>query len=155
MKNKSCVTHRTRHNMNPRSLIKHELRAIQHTWTEEHVDLAHKTACSQNETEHEARVSEPQHETKTQDTSAGIRTPQSNMKQGTQTRECTTRAHSKLHTHMKTGHDGKLFQVTKLLNDTRPKRQYPDRYVLKCLTTFICTYCIKISCSWLEKLKKP
>ncbi len=46
-----------------------------------------ETAHSHNETEHGARgVSEPQHKTETQDMSAGIRTPHSNMKQGTHTR---------------------------------------------------------------------
>ncbi len=53
-------------------------------------------------TENGARVSEPRHVTKTQDMSAGIQTPRSNMKQGTQTRERATRAHSKPHAHMKT-----------------------------------------------------
>ncbi len=43
--------------------------------------------------------------TKTQDMSAGIRTPCSNTKQGTQMRERTARAHSKPRTHIKTGHD--------------------------------------------------
>ncbi len=41
---------------------------------------------SHNETEHRARVSEPRHETETQDMSAGIRTPCSNTRQGMQTR---------------------------------------------------------------------
>ncbi len=67
-----------------------------------------ETAHSHNETEHGARVSEPQHETETQDMSAGIRTPRSNTKQGMQTRERTARAHSKPHTHIKTGHDGSV-----------------------------------------------
>ncbi len=40
--------------------------------------------------------------------SAGIRTPCSNTKQGTQTRERTARAHSQPHAHMKTGHDGSV-----------------------------------------------
>ncbi len=40
-------------------------------------------------------MSEPRHETETQDMSAGIRTPRSNMRQGTQTRERTARADSK------------------------------------------------------------
>ncbi len=53
-------------------------------------------------TENGARVSEPRHVTKTQDMSAGIQTPRSNMKQGTQTRERATRAHSKPRAHMKT-----------------------------------------------------
>ncbi len=53
-----------------------------------------ETARSHNKTEHGARVSEPRHETETQDMSAGIRTPRSNTKQGTQTRERTARAHS-------------------------------------------------------------
>ncbi len=58
------------------------------------------------ETERGARVSEPRHET--QDMSARIRTQCSNMKQGTQTRERTTRAHLKPRAHMKTGHDGSI-----------------------------------------------
>ncbi len=45
-------------------------------------------------TENGARVSEPRHVNKIQDMSAGIRTPRSNMKQGTQTRERAARAHS-------------------------------------------------------------
>ncbi len=49
----------------------------------------HETACSHNKTEHGAWVSEPWHETETQDMSAGIRTPRSNTKQGTQMREHT------------------------------------------------------------------
>ncbi len=48
-----------------------------------------ETAHSHKETERGARVSEPQHETETQDMSAGIQTPRSNTKQGTQTRERT------------------------------------------------------------------
>ncbi len=36
-----------------------------------------KTAHSHNKTEHRARVSEPHHETETQDMSAGIQTPRS------------------------------------------------------------------------------
>ncbi len=53
-------------------------------------------------TENGARVSEPRHVTETKDMSAGIQTPRSNMKQGTQTRERVTRAHSKPRAHMKT-----------------------------------------------------
>ncbi len=53
-------------------------------------------------TENGARVSEPRHVTETQNMSAGIQTPRSNMKQGTQTRERATRAHSKPRAHMKT-----------------------------------------------------
>ncbi len=67
-----------------------------------------KTAHSHNETEHGARVSKPRHETETQDMSAGIRTPCSNMKQGTQVRDCMARAHWNPHAHMKTGHDGSV-----------------------------------------------
>ncbi len=63
-----------------------------------------QTAHSHKETERGAWVSEPQHKTKTQDIIAGIRTPRSNMKQGTQTREHTARARSKL----KPGHDGSI-----------------------------------------------
>jgi len=48
-----------------------------------------ETAHSHKETERGARVFEPQHETETQDMSAGIRTPRSNTKQGTQMRERT------------------------------------------------------------------
>ncbi len=60
------------------------------------------------ETERGAQVSEPRHETETQDKSAGIQTPRSNTKQVTQTRERTARAHSKPHAHVKTGHDGSI-----------------------------------------------
>ncbi len=72
-----------------------------HTWTrvrgaERTRDLAHTM------TENGARVSEPRHVTETQDMSAGIQTPRSNMKQGTQTRERATRAHSKPRAHMET-----------------------------------------------------
>ncbi len=67
-----------------------------------------ETPRSHNETEHGARVSKPSHETETQDMSAGIRTLHSNMKQGTQTRERTARAHSKPHAHTKTGHYGSV-----------------------------------------------
>ncbi len=67
-----------------------------------------ETAHSHKETERGARVSEPRHETETQDMSTGIRTPRSNMKQGMQTREHKARAHSKPHAHMKTGHDGSI-----------------------------------------------
>ncbi len=67
-----------------------------------------ETAHSHKETESGARVSEPRHETETQDMSAGIRTPRSNMKQGMQTRERTARAHSKPHAHMKPGHEGSI-----------------------------------------------
>ncbi len=60
------------------------------------------------ETEHGVRVTEPRHKTETQDMSAGIRTPRSNMKQGMQTRERMARARSKPHAHLKTGHDGSI-----------------------------------------------
>ncbi len=96
--------------MNARSRYKHELRATQQNtrgqnsvWQSEL-----ETAHSHKETERGARVSEPRHETKTQDRSAGIRTPRSNMKQDTQTRERTARAHSKPCAHMKPGHDGSI-----------------------------------------------
>ncbi len=67
-----------------------------------------ETAHLHNETEREARVSESRHETKTQDMSAGIRTPHSIMKQSTQTRECMARARSKPHAHVKTRNDGSV-----------------------------------------------
>ncbi len=69
-----------------------------------------ETAHSHKETELGAQVSEPRHETETQDMSAGIRTPRSNIKQCMQTRERTARAQSKPRAHMKTGHDGSLSQ---------------------------------------------
>ncbi len=69
-------------------------------------DITRMHAHSHKETERGARVSEPRHET--QDMSARIRTPRSNTKQGTQTRERTARAHSKLRAHMKPGHDGSI-----------------------------------------------
>ncbi len=74
-----------------------------HTWTrvcgaERTRDRAHTM------TENGARVSEPRHVTETQDMSAGIQTPRSNMKQGTQTREHTrSRALT-----WKRGHDGSI-----------------------------------------------
>ncbi len=67
-----------------------------------------ETAHSHKETERGARVSEPRHETETQDMSAGIRTPRSNTKQGTETRERKARSHSKPRAHMKPGHDGSI-----------------------------------------------
>ncbi len=78
---------------------------VQHNKT--HVDKS--VRCRANSrprthtmTENGARVSEPRHVTETQDMSAGIQTPRSNMKQGTQTRERATPAHSKPRAHMKT-----------------------------------------------------
>ncbi len=65
-----------------------------------------ETAHSHKETERGARVFEPRHETETQDMNAGIRTPRSNTKQGTQTRERRPRAVSTA--HMKPGHDGSI-----------------------------------------------
>ncbi len=62
-----------------------------------------ETACSQNETEHGARVSEPRHKTKTQDMSAGIRTPLSNTKQGTQMREHTALCNFSAYLHYESG----------------------------------------------------
>ncbi len=53
-------------------------------------------------------MSKPRHETETQDMSAGIRTPRSNTKQGTQTRERAARAHSKPHAHQKTRQEGSV-----------------------------------------------
>ncbi len=50
----------------------------------------------------------PDTKTETQDMSAGIWTPRSNTKQGTQTREHAAWAHSKPHAHVKTGHDGSV-----------------------------------------------
>ncbi len=77
---------------------------VQHNKT--HVDKSARCRANSRPrthtmTENGARVSEPRHVTKTQDTSAGIQTPRSNMKQGTQTRERATRAHSKPRAHMK------------------------------------------------------
>ncbi len=46
-------------------------------------------------TENGARVSEPRHVTETQNMSAGIQTPRSNMKQGTQTRERARLEHTR------------------------------------------------------------
>ncbi len=78
---------------------------VQHNKT--HVDKSARCRANSRPrthtmTENGARVSEPRHVTKTQDMSAGIQTPRSNMKQGTQTRERATRAHSKPRAHMKT-----------------------------------------------------
>ncbi len=113
----------TRHdNMKARSQRIYKLRATQHkiqnkctqpietrtacnttkpTWTRVR-GAANSRPRTHTMTENGARVSEPRHVTKTQDMSAGIQTPRSNMKQGTQTRERATRAHSKPRTHMKT-----------------------------------------------------
>ncbi len=52
-----------------------------------------KTHVAHTMTENGARVSEPRHVTETQDMSAGIQTPRSNMKQGTQTRMKKQRSH--------------------------------------------------------------
>ncbi len=77
-------------------------------------------------TENGARVSEPRHVTKTQDMSAGIQTPRANMKQGTQTRERATRAHSKPRAHMKTADMmGVSGLCHKTMNNARPKWQNP------------------------------
>ncbi len=65
-------------------------------------------AHSHKETERGARVSETRHVTETQDMSAGIRTPCSNMKHGTQMRARTARAHSKPRANMKPRHDGSI-----------------------------------------------
>ncbi len=78
---------------------------VQHNKT--HVDKSARCRANSRPrthtmTENGARVSEPRHVTETKDMSAGIQTPRSNMKQGTQTRERATRAHSKPRAHMKT-----------------------------------------------------
>ncbi len=103
---KPCV--HTRHDKGKNAANeKHKLHATEHTRTEATCSRKTKTqntrgqksvqpselktAHSHNETEHGARVSEPRHKTETQDMSAGIRTPRSNMKQGTQMRERTDR----------------------------------------------------------------
>ncbi len=64
-------------------------------------------------TENGARVSEPRHVTETQDMSAGIQTPRSNMKQGTQTRECVS--------HENADMMGVSGLCHKTMNNTRPK----------------------------------
>ncbi len=69
------------------------------------LETACTTACTQN-MERECPNPDTTHET--QDMSAGIQTPRSNTKQGTQTREHTARALSKPCAHMKTGHDGSV-----------------------------------------------
>ncbi len=79
-----------------------------------------ETARSHNKTEHGARVSKPRHETETQDMSAGIRTPRSNTKQGTQTRARTWKQDM-------TGASGLCH---KTMNNTRPKWQNPDNLAL-------------------------
>jgi len=61
-------------------------------------DITQMHAHSHKETERGARVSEPRHVTETQDMSAGIRTPRSNMKQGMQTRESTRLEHTRSRT---------------------------------------------------------
>ncbi len=71
-------------------------------------DIIRMHAHLHKDTERGVRVSEPRHVTKTQDMSAGIRTPRSNMKQGMQTRERTAQAHSKPRAHMKPRHDGSI-----------------------------------------------
>ncbi len=77
-----------------------------------------ETALSHNKTGHGARVSEPRHKPKLKTwvpgcRGAGIRTPDFNMKQGTQTRERTARAHSKPRTYIKSGHDGSVRALSK------------------------------------------
>ncbi len=73
-------------------------------------------------TENGARMSEPRHVTETQNMSAGIQTPRSNMKQGTQTRERVTRARS----HENADMMGVSGLCHKTMNNTRPKWQNPD-----------------------------
>ncbi len=65
-----------------------------------HVDRrARGRANSHDETEHGARVSEPRHETETQDMSAGIRTPRSDTRQDTQRRERESARLEHTHSH--------------------------------------------------------
>ncbi len=98
-----------------------------HTWTEEHTaEQTRDRTLTQRDRMWSASVQTPTR-TETQDMSAGIRTPRSNTKQGTQTRERTTRAHSKPHVHMKPGHDGSIRALSQTMNNTRPKRQNPDK----------------------------
>ncbi len=108
-KNKKCVQHHKTH-MDRRARWPSEL----------------ETTHSHNETEHGAWVSEPWHETETQDMSARIRTPRSNMKQGTQTREHEhTRSRALTWNPDMTGVSGLCH---KTMNNTRPKWQNPDTF---------------------------
>ncbi len=80
----------------------------QDTWTGEHTgERTQDHTLTQQDRTWSASVQTPTR-TETQDMSAGIRTPCSNTKQGTQTRERMARAHSQPHDHMKTGHDGSV-----------------------------------------------
>ncbi len=88
-KNTDCVQHHKTH-------VDRRARARANLWPHTH-----------NETMRH-QCPNPRHQTKTQDMSAGIQTSQSNMKKGTQTRECTDRARSKPYAHVKTGHDGSV-----------------------------------------------
>ncbi len=103
---------------------------VQHNKT--HVDKSARCRANSRPrthtmTENGARVSEPRHVTETKDMSAGIQTPRSNMKQGTQTRERATRAHSKPRAHMKTRTWWEYQGLChKTMNNTRPKWQNPD-----------------------------
>ncbi len=79
-----------------------------HTWTRERAAERTRAARSHNETEHGARVSEPRHETETQDMSAGIRTPRSNTKQGMQTRERAAERTRAARSHNETEHGARV-----------------------------------------------
>ncbi len=73
-------------------------------------------------TENGVRVSEPCHVTETQDMSAGIQTPRSNMKQGTQTRERATRGTLEAaRSHENADMMGVSGLCHKTMNNTRPK----------------------------------
>ncbi len=114
----SCVPHSTRYNKCTQPIeTRTACNTTKHTWTrvrgaERTRDRAHTV------TENGARVSEPRHVTETQDMSAGIQTPRSNMKQGTQTRECVS--------HENADMMGVSGLCHKTMNNTRPKWQNPD-----------------------------
>ncbi len=82
-----------------------------------------ETACSHNETEHGAWVSEARHKTGPQDMSAGIRTPRSNTKQGTQTKPWA---------HIETGHDGSVRTLSQNheLHQTEMTEPWHTQYTL-------------------------
>ncbi len=99
---KPCV-HTRYDNMNTHSWKKHELRATtQHTWTEEWNSRPHAHTMRQH-MEGEC-LNTP---TWTRNSLHERRDPNTTL-QHTQTRERTARAHLKLRTHIKTGHDGSV-----------------------------------------------
>jgi len=85
------MPHSTRHNMNARSLIKHELSATQqHSWIEERAaERTRDRMLTKNETEHGARVSEQL--TRNQNSRHECRDPNTTLQH--ETRHADERAH--------------------------------------------------------------